>query len=87
MIQCASLLVINKSETAENIKRLMRENAVTPRELQPFLGLANVQSVYHWLSGRSLPSIDNLVLLSHLWNIPINDILRCNEIEYYQSIT
>lgn len=33
------------------------------------------QVVYKWLSGKSLPSLDNFVILSRLLNTSIEDIL------------
>lgn len=82
MICITTYLVIDKKETAVNIRQLMKVNDVTPKELQRYLGFSCIQSIYHWLDGSTLPSIDNLVLLSHLWEIPINDILRCRIVEY-----
>ena len=37
--------------------------------------LADVQSVYRWQRGVSLPSLENLVLLSWLLGVPIEKIL------------
>ena len=82
MIFITTYLVIDKKETAMNIRQLMKVHDVTPKELKHYLGFSCIQSIYHWLDGSSLPSIDNLVLLSHLWEIPINDILRCRIVEY-----
>ena len=82
MIVITTYLVIDKKETAVNIRQLMKVNNVTPKELQHYLDFSCIQSIYHWLDGSTLPSIDNLVLLSHLWDIPINDILRCRIVDY-----
>ena len=82
MIFITTYLVIDKKETAVNIRRLMELNNITPKELQQYLGFSHVQTIYHWRDGSSLPSIDNLVLLSHLLEIPINDILRFRIIDY-----
>lgn len=82
MIVITTYLVIDKKETAMNIRQLMKVNNATPKELQHYLGFSCIQSIYHRLDGFTLPSIDNLVLLSHLWDIPINDILRCRIVDY-----
>ncbi|UUY24520.1 helix-turn-helix domain-containing protein [Ligilactobacillus salivarius] len=39
------------------------------------MGFENPQSIYKWLSGRSLPSLDNLVILSKVLHTTIEDIL------------
>ena len=39
------------------------------------MGFETPQVVYKWLSGKSLPSLDNFVILSRLLNTSIEDIL------------
>lgn len=51
---------INLKETGTNLRKIMKERSITVKEVQQYLGLGSVQSVYHWLNGISLPSIDNL---------------------------
>ena len=41
--------------------------------------LENPQAVYKWLSGKSLPSLENLLILSKLLNISIENILVVDE--------
>ena len=71
-----SLTVVDIPATAENFRRLCREHNTPPNVICSKLHLSSVQSVYHWLSGRSMPTIDNLVLLSDLWNVNIDEIIR-----------
>lgn len=82
MLTVTTYLIIDMAETGSNIRNLIRINDTPPCELQQYLGFSNIQSIYHWMQGRSLPTVDNLILLSHIWNISINDILRCKEISY-----
>lgn len=35
----------------------------------------SVQAVYKWESGRSMPTIDNLVCLAYLFDVRIDDIV------------
>ena len=39
------------------------------------MGFETPQVVYKWMSGKSLPSLDNFVILSRLLNTSIEDIL------------
>ena len=39
------------------------------------MGFENPQAVYKWISGRSLPSIDNFLILSKVLHTSIEDIL------------
>ena len=67
--------VIDMKKTGENIKKIREEQGVSVSELQCFLGLANPQAIYQWQKGISIPSVDHLCALSHLFNISMNDIL------------
>lgn len=45
------------------------------RDVQRLMGFNNPQAVYKWLSGKSLPSIDNFVILSRLLHTSIDNLL------------
>ena len=68
-------LSIQPEETGERIRRLLLEQGYTIREIQGAFGFENPQAIYKWLSGKSLPSIDNFVILSRLLHTTIEDIL------------
>ena len=71
--------VILSQETGMHIKRLMKENGISVREVQESLGLESPQAVYKWLHGTSLPALDNLLALSRLLGVRMEDILVCTE--------
>ena len=68
--------LINKRETGVNLRRIMDMRGVTAKYVQEYLGLGCVQSVYRWLDGINMPTIDNLYALSELLQVPI-DALVC----------
>ena len=70
--------VINMKATGENIKRIMKINGLKVNDIRDNLRLSSSQSVYHWLSGISLPSLDNMYALSELFNVSIDSIIRGN---------
>ena len=45
------------------------------KDIQKFMGFENPQAIYKWISGRSLPSIDNFLILSKVLHTSIEDIL------------
>ena len=45
------------------------------RDVQRLMGFNNPQAIYKWLSGKSLPSIDNFVILSRLLHTSIDNLL------------
>ena len=66
---------INLRATGEQIRRLRMEAGLSVRGLSRALYLADVQAVYKWQRGETAPSLDNLVLLSWLLDVPIDKIL------------
>lgn len=67
--------VIDKKRTAEQINFFMRYNRIKPTDIQKYLGLTCVQTVYRWLDGTNIPSIDNLYALSQLFGVKVDDML------------
>ena len=69
---------IDKVKTGRRIKALMKKRGLNVKNVKEYLGLGSVQSVYHWLDGSSMPTIDNLYALSELLQVPIDDMLCGN---------
>ena len=67
--------IIDKKKTGIRLRRLMDECGFTVKDIQQYLGLASIQSIYHWLNGISLPTIDHLYALSELFRLPVDDML------------
>ena len=67
--------IINLYKTGENIHTLREQKGLSVRTLQSMLGFATPQAIYKWQQGITLPSIDNLVALSSILEVPIEQIL------------
>ena len=68
-------LSIQQKETGRQIKRHLSELGYTVKDVQTVMGFENPQAVYKWISGKSLPSLDNFIILSRLLHTSIEDIL------------
>lgn len=68
-------LSIQQEETGAQIRKLMMKNGYTVRDVQGAMGFENPQAIYKWISGKSLPSLDNFIILSRLLHASIEDIL------------
>ena len=68
-------LSIQQQKTGQQIKKLLTENGYTVKDIQSAMGFENPQAVYKWISGKSLPSLENIVILSRLLHTSIEDIL------------
>ena len=67
--------VIDPVLTGTNLKRLIRGSGNTVAGVGRQLGIADRSTMYKWLRGDALPGIDNLLALSLLLDVSINDIL------------
>ena len=56
-------------------KEAVQDHGYKVKDIQGAMGFETPQVVYKWLSGKSLPSLDNFVILSRLLNTSIEDIL------------
>lgn len=74
---------IDKRKTGINIRRIMDERGLTVKDVQEYLGLACIQSIYHWLNGITMPTVDNLYVLSELLQVPVDDMLCGNRKPIY----
>lgn len=67
--------VVNMKQTGQNISDLRQRRGISVRELQVMLGFSTPQAIYKWQHGASLPTVDNLVALSIIFDVPIDAIL------------
>lgn len=78
---CRMFPTIDLKETGKNLRKVMKERNITVKEVQHYLGLGSVQSVYHWLNGISMPSIDNLYALSVMFELSMDELVCGNKKE------
>ncbi|MBR3241232.1 MAG: helix-turn-helix transcriptional regulator [Parasporobacterium sp.] len=68
----------DRQKTGRKISFYIKSNKISVETLRVMLNLGSVQSIYHWLEGRALPSVDNLYALSIIFNVTIDHILCGN---------
>lgn len=68
-------LSLDTVRTGEQIKKALRQNGYTVKDLQVSLNLECPQPIYRWMKGQTMPSIDNLYKMSKLFNMHIEDFL------------
>lgn len=69
---------INLPMTGANINSLRKKADMSVRDLQKVFGFSTPQAIYKWIHGKSLPSIDNLLILANIFDVSIEDILSVN---------
>ena len=67
--------VIDMTATGMNITRLRINAGLTVRDLQAIFGFSTPQAIYKWQRGDTLPTLDNMVALTVVFGVPMEDIL------------
>ena len=66
---------IDMVATGQNIVRLRKATGLSVKDLQDIFGFATPQAIYKWQRGTAMPTIDNLVALSVVFQVRIDDII------------
>ena len=72
---------VDLKATGKSIKSLRIENGYTVRDIQNIFGFEYPQAVYSWEQGKNVPAIDNLLVLSRLFDSPIEKIVVSRMVE------
>ena len=70
-----TLPTVDMKATGTQINTLRKRAGLSVKDIQANLGLGSTQAIYKWMAGQSLPSIDNLVILSALLHVSLDDII------------
>lgn len=71
----STIPTIDMVKTGENIIRLRKQKGLSVKDLQTVFGFETPQAIYKWQHGTALPSVDNLVILAALLEVPVDEIL------------
>lgn len=66
---------IDMVETGIRLKKFAQKSGYSVKDIQQYLGLSCPQPVYRWYKGVILPSVDNLLRLSELYQVHIEELL------------
>ena len=70
-----SKTIIDMEKTGNNLRKYACENGYSVKDIQQYLGLSCPQPVYRWFKGIILPSVDNLLRLSELFHLHMEELL------------
>ena len=74
----STMPTINMAATGANIKALLKSKGLKVADVQKMCGFNTPQSIFKWMRGDAMPSIDNLVILAHLLGVTIDQIIVIN---------
>ena len=69
------LPIIDTVGTGIRIMNLRKQSGLSVKELQNILGFATPNAIYKWQNGAAMPTLDNLIVLVAVFNVPIDDII------------
>lgn len=76
--------IIDVTATGRNITRLRVNAGLTVKDLADIFGFATPQAVYKWQHGVAMPTLDNLVVLSAVFGVTMDEIVVVNKNEKVQ---
>ena len=73
--------VIDVAETSRRFKSLRVQHNLSVAKLQQLFSMENPQSIYNWENPdkKTLPCLDNLVILAKLYKVRIDELLVISE--------
>lgn len=75
MATVASFPVIDLQRTGHSIETRRKEAGLSVRQLQDYFGFEYPQAIYKWQHGECLPTVDNLLALSRVLQVSMEDLL------------
>ena len=72
----AQVLRIDTKATGARIRELRKKHNLRVEDIRAYINLSDTQAIYKWQRGATLPSIENLLALSRLFNTTIEDIIQ-----------
>jgi transcriptional regulator with XRE-family HTH domain len=74
-IKMFTLPTIDTVGTGIRIMDLRKKAGLPVKDLQMMLGFATPNAIYKWQNGAAMPTLDNLIVLAAIFNVPIDDII------------
>lgn len=73
------MLAIDMKHTAFKLKQLRKKKKLTIMNLGKIIGVSKA-SIIKWEHGEYIPTVDHLVSLSELYNVPIDELIIRKEV-------
>lgn len=68
------MATIDMVATGKNIRDMRIQHKMTIKDIQDACGVTST-SVCNWQKGKSMPTVDNLVILASIWHVMIDSII------------
>ena len=71
--------------TGQRIRETCVLQGLTVRDVRISLGIGSFQSVYNWFAGKTLPSLDHMVSLSHLLKKSLDELVCSTGVRIWEA--
>jgi len=72
--------ILNMDKTGKKIMSYIAQSGYTYESIAEILDLTTPRVIYDWIKGLKLPSIRNLVKLSTIFKVQLEDILFIEDV-------
>ena len=69
------MVTVNMTATGANIKNMMKARNIKVKDVQAVCGFGTPQAIFKWMRGDAVPTIDNLIILADMFDVPIDKII------------
>lgn len=66
---------IDMRGTGLKITQLRKASGKSVKDLQDIFGFGTPQAIYKWQQGAAMPTIDNLIVLSVIFGVSLDEII------------
>lgn len=66
---------IDMVATGKRIREMRVARGMTVRDIQKIFGFSSVNTIYKWQNGKSMPTIDNMIVLAKIFEVTIDEII------------
>ncbi len=81
----AEVVYAQQISTGQRIVRLRKAAGMSVKDLQMIFGFSTLQAIYKWQQGGAMPAIDNLIVLSVVFGVAIDDIIVIEKMRVYKE--
>lgn len=66
---------LNKKKTGKRIQTAITSSKYSFTDVARALELTSERTVYYWINGKKIPSLENIINLSLMFNIKVEDLI------------
>ncbi len=74
------MATIDIIKTGENIKRIIKQKGMKIADVQSAFGFNTPQAIYKWIRGDCMPTIDNIVIMTDIFGVGMDDIVAVRRV-------